>query len=104
MATKSLWNRFVASFLILLATTISLPGQIGRGSITGIANDPTGAAMPGVSVVATNVETGTNLRQSRTPPGLTPSQHCRPANIRSDSKRPDSRNSSARTSPSKRAP
>ena len=51
-------NRFFLLFLLILASAFSLPGQIGRGSITGIARDPTGAAVPGASVIATNVDTG----------------------------------------------
>lgn len=36
-------------------------GQIGRGSITGIARDPSGGSVQAVTVKATNIETGVNF-------------------------------------------
>jgi len=51
----------IAGIILLLAWACSLPGQISRGSITGIARDPSGATVPSASVTATNVETGVNF-------------------------------------------
>ena len=51
----------IAGSILLLVLALSLPGQIGRGSITGIARDSSGAAVPASSVTATNVETGVNF-------------------------------------------
>jgi hypothetical protein len=53
-------SKLVALFLVL-AGALSMPGQIGRGSITGIAQDPAGAAVPSAAVMATNVATGVNF-------------------------------------------
>src|SRR6266481_1440640 len=47
-----------AAFLLVLAGALSMPGQIGRGSITGIAHDPSGGAVQAATVKATNIETG----------------------------------------------
>jgi Carboxypeptidase regulatory-like domain len=49
----------------LLFTTHSLKAQIGgNGSIQGVVSDPSGAAVPNATVVATNVSTG--IKTSRT--------------------------------------
>src|SRR5262245_24916013 len=54
-------NRLFALCLLVLAGALSMPCQIGRGSITGITRDPSGAVIPGVAVTATHVETGVNF-------------------------------------------
>jgi hypothetical protein len=48
----------VLAFLLMLSVTGFLFGQADRGTITGLVTDPSGAAMAGVQVVVTNVETG----------------------------------------------
>jgi hypothetical protein len=51
----------VAALFLVLVCTLSMPGQISRGSITGVARDPSGAAIQSVAVTATNIETGVNF-------------------------------------------
>ena len=46
------------AFLLVLAGALSMHGQIGRGSITGIAHDSSGGSVQGASVQATHVDTG----------------------------------------------
>lgn len=48
----------LASLVILAGTVPVLWGQIGRGTITGIVRDPSGAVAPAVAVSATNTATG----------------------------------------------
>jgi hypothetical protein len=54
---KPLATLQVGILLLLLASTIA-PAQTVTGSVTGTVLDPTGAAVPGASVVAINSETG----------------------------------------------
>src|SRR5262245_29316831 len=51
----------VAALLLVLGCGLPMPGQISRGSITGVARDPSGAPIQAVKVTATNVETGVNF-------------------------------------------
>src|SRR6267143_546841 len=51
----------VVGLLLVLAGALSMPGQIGRGSITGIAHDPSGATIASATVTATNTQTGVNF-------------------------------------------
>jgi hypothetical protein len=48
---------FLAIFLCLLTTQFAFGDNV-YGSIRGIANDPSGAAVPGITVTATNTDTG----------------------------------------------
>jgi Carboxypeptidase regulatory-like domain/TonB-dependent Receptor Plug Domain len=51
----------VVALLLVLAGAVSMPGQIGRGTITGIARDPSGAAIASARVTATNIDNGVNF-------------------------------------------
>src|SRR5262249_52441975 len=51
----------LGAVLVVLACALSMPGQIGRGSITGIARDPSGAIIASAKVTATNIETSVNF-------------------------------------------
>src|SRR5262249_22353549 len=53
----------------LLFASLSLFAQSDRGTITGTVSDTTGALIPGVSVVATNVETGARYQTATTETG-----------------------------------
>src|SRR5215212_4389117 len=46
------------SFICILASALCLYGQEYRGSIQGRVSDPSGAAVPGASVVVKNTDTG----------------------------------------------
>src|SRR5215510_3674749 len=48
------------ALLLALSATVGLHAQIGRGSITGVAHDPSGAVIAGTTVTATHVQTGVN--------------------------------------------
>jgi hypothetical protein len=49
---------FAIVLLVLAGACTSLPGQVGRASITGVITDSSGAVTPGVAVKARHVETG----------------------------------------------
>src|SRR5436190_19568858 len=49
---------FAAAFLVLLLLSASAFAQTGNGTMTGIVEDPQKALIPGVSITATNTETG----------------------------------------------
>jgi len=51
----------LVAVLVVLASALPMPGQIGRGSITGIAHDPSGAIIASAKVTATNIETSVNF-------------------------------------------
>jgi hypothetical protein len=61
-----MYTAFVRFTLFVLALLIALApgvrGQTGRASITGIVSDPTGAAVPGVSVLASHTATRIEYR------------------------------------------
>src|SRR5262249_5828973 len=58
-------TRFLALAVMLAAPALILRGQTTTGAITGTVTDPTGAAIPGVKVTATNTATNiTNTTQS----------------------------------------
>jgi len=54
----------------LVALSVPLFGQSGRGTITGTIVDNTGGVMPGVEVIATNVDNGTVTKTVTTDVGL----------------------------------
>lgn len=51
-------RRTLFGLLLCLATTIPLLAQSSTGSISGVVIDESGAALPGVTVTATNIATG----------------------------------------------
>ena len=53
---------FVTFFLLLLLVPARALAQTGTGTVTGLVSDTTGAALPGVTVTATNQ--GTNVSQT----------------------------------------
>ncbi len=59
MYTKSSYCKFFLVLLVLLLGTTSTSAQVlDRGEITGTVLDETGAALPGVTVTVTHLETG----------------------------------------------
>src|SRR5215469_18472951 len=59
MAVVVIRQLFLALILLVLflASPTALLAQLNRGAIDGTVTDPQGAAMPGVDVTITNVET-----------------------------------------------
>ena len=55
----------VVALLLVLAGALSVHGQIGRGSITGIAHDASGGSVQGAAVQATDRKS-TRLNSSHT--------------------------------------
>jgi hypothetical protein len=53
---------FAFFFIILLVVPIVLLAQEFRGTISGVVTDPSGAAVPGVQVTATETQTGTKTQ------------------------------------------
>lgn len=62
-------SRLVALCLFLLMFATAALGQSDRGTITGTVSDATGAVIPGVSVIATNTETGSRYETVSTETG-----------------------------------
>ncbi|MFN7937146.1 MAG: TonB-dependent receptor [Bryobacteraceae bacterium] len=60
MRTRIAGVRLFALLLLLSATMFRLDAQIGRGAITGVVRDPSGAVVAATSVTATHVQTGVN--------------------------------------------
>ena len=48
----------IGVLMVLLLLTGVVWAQVSRGTITGIVTDPSGAAVPGVAITITNIETG----------------------------------------------
>jgi hypothetical protein len=57
-------------FSLAIATSMAAYGQAGRGGISGLVSDTSGAVVPGASVTLTNVATGANLATVSTGAGL----------------------------------
>lgn len=51
-------NKILASFAALVSLPVLLLAQTDRGTIRGTVQDSTGASIPGVTVTATNIDTG----------------------------------------------
>ena len=62
-----MWKRLLPLALIAFASVVSLPAQIGGGSVVGNVKDPSGAAVPNVRV--TIHDEGTNEERSSTTNG-----------------------------------
>src|SRR3984957_3328008 len=62
------WNSAIAG--VLLASTAATFGQAGRGSISGLITDPSGAIVPGAKVVATEQGTGIKVAAVSTAAGI----------------------------------
>ena len=75
----------VGAVALLWALLAAWPGvaaaQTGAASITGLVTDESGAAVPGVTVTATNQATNVHTPRSRTVPATTPSRRCRLARM-----------------------
>jgi hypothetical protein len=56
--------------ILLLASSHLLAAQAGRGAISGLVTDSTGAIVPGASVTAKNIDTGSQLVTKSTASGL----------------------------------
>jgi len=54
---RGLFFAFALLALAALIAPIHLPAQPGAGSISGSARDPTGAVVPGATVIVTNAKT-----------------------------------------------
>src|SRR5262245_40293296 len=61
--------RFVTILIYLLFTVTTLFAQADRGTITGTVNDASSAVIPGVSIVATNVQTSSRYETVSTETG-----------------------------------
>src|ERR1017187_1315689 len=61
---------WVCTLLCLLAVPVCLLGQTADGTIRGSVSDPSGAALPGISVAAHNMGTGLTVTVKTTDAGL----------------------------------
>src|SRR5262245_47975784 len=58
------------SLLVVVAlSAASLLAQSDRGTLTGLVTDPSGAAVPNVSIIATNLATGVKYASTTTETG-----------------------------------
>jgi hypothetical protein len=70
-ATTAIWPRiFLCLCLLSLSTTSFLFAQAGRGAISGLVTDASGAIIPGATVTATETATGTKLSAVTTAAGI----------------------------------
>lgn len=60
---------FVITLFLLLLSTLSV-AQVDRATLTGSVTDPTGAVIPGVDVLVTNVDTGVQTTTKTNETGL----------------------------------
>jgi hypothetical protein len=58
MDKKSSYRKFLIALFVLLLGTTAFTQVLDRGEITGTAKDETGAALPGVTITVTHLETG----------------------------------------------
>jgi len=69
--TKSMMKTTVILLILLLgATKNPLLAQSGRGTLTGVVKDATGALVPGAEVVITNKDTGVEVKATTTSTGV----------------------------------
>lgn len=61
---------FTCAFLFVLALPVCLFSQTADGSIRGAVTDPSGAAVPGISITARNLDTGLTVIVKTTDAGL----------------------------------
>jgi len=52
--------------VLLIASAGSAFGQLDQGTVTGVVEDPSGAAIPSASVTLTNIDLGQILKQPPT--------------------------------------
>jgi Carboxypeptidase regulatory-like domain len=55
------FSRFLSVCTLMLCTGVAAFGQAGRGSVSGVVSDKSGAIVPGASVSATNEATGATI-------------------------------------------
>jgi hypothetical protein len=65
-----LWYRLFVLFSLVMGVSISGLAQAGRGGISGLVTDTTGAIVPGATVTATNTATSSKLATVSTGAGL----------------------------------
>lgn len=64
------WRLTLSIALLIAATATSMFGQAGRGGLTGLITDPTGAVIPGATVQLENAATGVVTSTVTTGAGL----------------------------------
>src|ERR1035437_7562572 len=69
-ASATAMRRFLFTCILLLCSATVLFAQAGRGSISGLVSDPTGAIVPGAKITLLNHATGVTLHTITTAGGL----------------------------------
>src|SRR5580692_11822755 len=70
-ASAALFSRsFLCLCFLSLVPGVALFAQAGRGAISGLLTDPSGAIIPGAAVTATENATGTKLSAVTTAAGI----------------------------------
>ena len=68
---KLTWLRFAMGLLLVLSLAVDIGAQVaGRGSLSGLVTDSSGAAVPSASVTLTNTATGVVLHGQTSSSGL----------------------------------